>query len=200
MATDAVLDPFATSFPRGGTTPSVEGPAAGTTGPRSGTDEREQSDVSAAKPTMAQGGRRTSVQPAAPKAPVFPGASTHPDAEYVPDEEFDSSDLALVNRELNRARARLFRVSQALRDAQRDEALADIAYRRGIRRELVSLSGGSAESRKALAELACEGAEDVLVVSRQVADEWKKRAMDARDDLKAIENLSHNVRAQMDVR
>lgn len=134
--------------------------------------------------------------PAPPPAPNWPG-SGGADETYEPDEGFDAADLVAVNRELNRCRARLFRISAQLKAAQRVARDADLAYRRQMRRALVQVSGGSAEARRALAEVMCEPLENALVVAEQVAEEWKKRAVDARDDLKAVENLSHNVRAQL---
>ena len=162
-------------------------------------DVTASADVDGAKARargVASGGKQVELPANLPSAPHWPG-SGGPEDEYVPDEEFDASDLMNVNREINRARARLFRVSASMRGAQRKCAEADLLYRRQLRRALVQVSGGSAEIRKAVAELQCEPHENALIVAVQVADEYKKRAMDVRDDLKALENLSHNVRAQM---
>jgi len=148
---------------------------------------------------MAMAGKPADAAPAMPEDLAWPQVE-HPDIEYVPDEEFDAQDLGAVNRELNRCRARVFRVSRELKTAEREFASAKMTYTRQMRRALVSVSGGSAETRKALAELQCEPYEDAVVISEQVVAEWKKRATDARDDLKAVENLSHNVRAQIDIR
>lgn len=149
--------------------------------------------------SMALAGRPVGEAPVAPERPRWPGAANAEEV-YVPEEEFDVSDLAEVNRQMNRARARLFRVSQHLKGAQRELAEAQIEYDRAMRRALVSLSGGTEASRKAMAEIQCEPLENRVVVAKQVVEEWKKRSIDVRDDLKAIENISHNVRAQMDIR
>lgn len=116
---------------------------------------------------------------------------------YVPEEEFDISDLSEINRQLMRAKSRLFRVSGHQKGAQRALIDAQLTYRRAFRRSLIMQTGGSAEARKAMAEVMCEDFENAMVVAEQVVEEWKKRAQDCRDDLKAIENLAHNVRAQM---
>lgn len=147
---------------------------------------------------MASGGQPVEAPGAPPARPTWPGP-LNGDEMYVP-EEFDVSDLMEVNRELNRARARLFRVSQALKLAQRTLAEAQSDYDRSMRRELVSISGGTSESRKAMAEIRCEPFENRIIVGKQVVEEWRKRAVDVRDDLKAIENIAHNVRAQIDIR
>lgn len=149
---------------------------------------------------MASAGAAVSEIPAAPDAPVWPTFANIPDAAYVPDEEFDATDLLQVNRELNRARARIFRCSETLKMCQRTFADAQSAYDRAMRRALVSVSGGTAESRRALAEIQCEEFENRVVIGKQVVEEWRRRCNDARDDLKALENISHNVRASLDIR
>jgi hypothetical protein len=199
-ASAAVLDRPAVPAPAEGE-PSLPASAAEQPAAAEATDVssgRGRGEGSARTRGIASGGAPVSV-PDRPGQPVWPGGESA-DEQYVPDEAFDASDLHLVNRELNRCRARLFRVSGALRAAQRAAAEADLQYRRELRRALVTVSGGTAESRKAVAELQCEPFENEQVIAQQVVEEWKKRAMDARDDLKAVENLSHNVRAQMDIR
>lgn len=148
---------------------------------------------------MAAGGQPVAAPGPAPAAPAWPEAPLSDDELYVP-QEFDATDLVEVNRELNRARARLFRVSQTLRLVQRTLAEAQAEYDRAMRRELVTISGGTAESRRALAEIRCEPFENRVIVGKQVVEEWRKRAVDCRDDLKALENIAHNVRAQIDIR
>lgn len=144
---------------------------------------------------MASGGARASISRPAP-LPNWPAPRTD-EEQYIPEEEFDITDLSEINRQLMRAKSRLFRVSQHQKAAQRDLIDAQLTYRRAFRRCLVMQTGGSAEARKAMAEVQCEGFENAMVVAEQVVEEWKKRAQDSRDDLKAIENLAHNVRAQM---
>jgi hypothetical protein len=144
---------------------------------------------------MASGGRKVTMSQPAP-LPTWP-QPRNADEVYVPEEEFDITDLSEVNRQLQMAKSRLFRISQHLKSAQRAEIDATLTYRRAFRRLLVGTTGGSAETRKAMAEVMCEEFENDMVIATQVVDEWKKRAQDARDDLKAIENLAHNVRAQM---
>lgn len=145
--------------------------------------------------TMAYQGQP--VRPAAPPRPLAGWPSGGEDEDFVPDDEIDAADLAVLNRELNRARARVFRVSRRLKEAQRHLVQVETDYGRALRRALVGVSGGSAETRKAQAEIQCEPLEDAVVIARQVVEEWKKRALDSRDDLRAIENLSHNARAQI---
>lgn len=121
------------------------------------------------------------------------------DEGYVPDSEVDFAELSEINRMLNRCRARMFRTSAALKAAQRSYGEAQIAYDRAMRRHMVTLSGGTEASRRAMAEILCEDLENDVIVMRQVVEECKKRSLDVRDDLKAVENLAHNARAQMAV-
>ena len=144
---------------------------------------------------VAFGGKAVVLRPM-PEAPQWPVQTV--DDAYIP-EEFDASDLSILNREMNRCRARLFRVSQGQKNAQRDLRESELLYNRNMRRALVRASGGSAEVRKAVAEMECEEFENDVVVKVQIVEELRKRAQDVRDDLKAVENLSHNARAQMAV-
>jgi hypothetical protein len=162
--------------------------------------DAEKKEPKARTRGMASGGAPVGDLPVAPEPPVWPDFAKHPDATYVPDEEFDATDLMQVNRELNRARARVFRCSDILKMCQRTLAEAQSNYDRQMRRALVTVSGGTAESRKALAEIQCEEFENRVIVGKQVVEEWRRRCGDARDDLKALENISHNVRASLDIR
>lgn len=146
---------------------------------------------------MADGGQRATVKRPAP-LPSWPEPRSE-DEVYVPEEEFDITDLSEINRQLLRAKSRLFRVSQHLKQAQRDLIDAQLTYRRAYRRHMVMVSGGTEASRKAMVEINCEDFENAVEIAVQVVDEWKKRSQDCRDDLKAIESLGHNVRAQMNM-
>lgn len=181
------------------TTPPAAPPSAPAPAAEAVVESAEKKKASPARgASMASGGQPVEVPGAAPAAPEWPDARTD-DEVYVP-EEFDATDLAEVNRELNRARARLFRVSAELKRVQRYMAEAQCDYDRQMRRELVAITGGTAETRKAMAEIRCEPLENRIVVGKQIVEEWKKRSTDCRDDLKAVENIAHNARAQMDVR
>lgn len=189
--------------------PEIAATLAGADAPTTDEPQRE----TGRRTGMAVNGRPVTELPAPPATPVWPefvrdapGAPATPngaaavDESYVPDEDFDATDLIQVNRELNRARARIFRCSQTLKRVQRALAEAQVDYDRQMRRALVSQSGGTAESRRALAEIACEEFENRVVIGKQVVEEWRRRCNDARDDLKALENISHNVRASLDIR
>lgn len=189
-------EPAPPSSPVPPATPAVE--AAGGVPAVDPAPAKEKKAATVRGAGMASGGQPVEMPGAAPAGPVWPDPR-NADEVYVP-EEFDATDLAEVNRELNRARARLFRVSQELKRMQRFLAEAQCEYDRQMRRELVSISGGTAETRKAMAEIRCESLENRVIVGKQVVEEWKKRSVDCRDDLKAVENIAHNVRAQMDVR
>lgn len=147
---------------------------------------------------MALDGAPVRSLPETPPMPRWPERVTA-DEDYVPDAEVDFAELSEINRMLNRCRARMFRTSAALKAAQRSYGEAQIAYDRAMRRHMVTLSGGTEASRRAMAEILCEDLENDVIVMRQVVEECKKRSLDVRDDLKAVENLAHNARAQMAV-
>ncbi len=159
-------------------------------------DQAPASESSHARGMAVQG--RPYAVPDEPEAPSWPppGAAE----TWRPDVEIDATDLAVLNRQLNECRARLFHVSAGLREAQRAKVDAEVAYHRRMRRALVNTSGGSADTRRAIAELQREAWENDLLIATQVVEEWKKRAVDVRDDLKTVENICHNARAQMDIR
>lgn len=149
------------------------------------------------QPGMAMGGRRVEVK-SAPPMPTWPTHEMWSPSQDV-EETVDALDVADLNRMLLASRRSLFTASARLREAQRESEDASLRYRRAYRRFLVTITGGSAETRKVAAEIACEEFENDMVVKAQVAEEWKRHAQDCRDNVKAIENVAHNVRAQMSV-
>lgn len=169
-------------------------PPAGTAAADRGESASADKDKSRVR-GVAIAGRQPTVS-AVPPPPQFP--EVDPLQGYEPT-EFDASDLRLINTELNRCRIRLFRISTAQRRAQRELREAELTYSRNMRRALIQTSGGTAETRRAVAEMECEPFEDRVAVAQQVVEELRKRAQDVRDDLKAVENLSHNARAQMNI-
>jgi hypothetical protein len=143
------------------------------------------------------GGRRVTV-PAARPLPRW--APT--DEQDRGDEEagsLDYHDLADVNRDLLRLRARLHRVRRGMRQAARDAVEAKLTYHRALRRALVQQSGGSAESRKASAELLCEDLEADMVMKLQVVDEFNSLFRAIRDDVENAKTVAYNLRALMQI-
>lgn len=194
----ATTDPLAP--PQQGTTAAAE--AAIPTPVSRSTPETQaatgKASTTGGRSGIAMGGKPFHVPDADP-LPVFPEPTG--DEVYVPaDDGVDAWDLSRANQELNRIRARLYRLSQALREAQQRYAAAKLRYERALRRALVQVSGGTAETRKAAAELACEPFENDVVVAQQEVEALKQLAMTARADLEAVLNIAHNLRAQMDLR
>ena len=148
---------------------------------------------------MASKGRPLTSLPPAPPIPQWAGPWDVEQFQPAVDIDMDCSELSTINQMLNRCRARLFRSSEMLKVAQRQYAEAQVVYDRAMRRQMVSLSGRTEAARKAMAEILCEEHENAVIVARQVVEECKKRSLDARDDLKAVENLAHNARALMNL-
>lgn len=143
------------------------------------------------------GGRRTAI-PAAPPLPAWPDPASQ-DAGDAVDGQIDYSDLHAVNKDLLALRVRLSRVRRGQRAAERDAVEAKVRYQRAYRRSLIQQSGGSAESRKAAAELLCEELEADLVMKQQVADEFSTLFRSVRDDLENAKAVAFNLRSLMNL-
>lgn len=143
------------------------------------------------------GGRRTPIAPADP-FPAWPTPASQDVGDGVDDADtVDYSDLEAVNRDLLRLRVRLNRVRRGMRAAGRDAVEARLTYQRAFRRALVQQSGGSAESRKASAELLCEALEAEMVMKQQVADEFQSLFRNVRDDVENAKVIAYNLRSLM---
>lgn len=130
--------------------------------------------------------------------PPFPG-DQDPNFQYFPEAEIDYSDLSVLNRDINRARYRLFRANAALKEAQRKEAEAEFEYRRAHARVMAGLSGGSEKQRQAIADLKVEQEWADWMVAKQVAKEYESLLRQLRVDLDSLAGISHNVRAQINI-
>lgn len=115
------------------------------------------------------------------------------------DDQVDYHDLASLNRELQRLRVRMANIRRAMRDAGRESVEAKMKYQRALRRALVQQSGGSAESRKANAELQCEDLEADMAMKAQVAEEYVTLFRSVRDDIENAKVVAYNLRALMQI-
>lgn len=137
----------------------------------------------------------------------LPNASPLPDWESTDKQDWqdgadgsvDYSDLAALNRDLQKLRIRMARIRREMRRAAREATEAKLAYQRALRRALVQQSGGSAESRKANAELLCEDLEADMVMKAQVADEYNTLFRSVRDDVENAKVVAYNLRALMSI-
>lgn len=141
------------------------------------------------------GGRRTPI----PAATAFPAWGNTQNQDTGDEYDVDYTDLTTINRDLLHLRVRLNRVRRGLRDAGRDAVEAKARYHRQLRRALVQQSGGSAESRKAHAELTCEELEADMVMKQQIVDEFTTLLRTVRDDIENAKTAAYNVRALMNV-
>jgi hypothetical protein len=134
-------------------------------------------------------GRRQTFQPAT-KFPAWPAAN-----EEDVEDTIDYSDLEALNRDLNRLRVRTNRVRLALKKASREAAEAKTNYSRAYRRALVKHSGGSAEARKAMAEITCEELEADMIIKNQIEAEYTTLFRSIRDDVENAKTVAYNLRA-----
>lgn len=138
-------------------------------------------------------GRRSPIMPA-PKLPAWEDPALQ-DASDGVDESFDYTDLAGINRDLQKLRVQMNRIRREMRRAGREAIEAKLTYQRQLRRALVQQTGGSAETRKASAELMCEELEADMVMKAQVADEFSTRFRSVRDDIENAKVVAYNLRA-----
>lgn len=137
-------------------------------------------------------GKRPSFPPAKPLPPWRSAAPQ--DAGDGVDEEIGYGDLDSVNQDLVRLRVRLNRVRRSLRAASREAVEAKLTYQRALRRALIQQSGGTAEMRRATAELMCEELEADMVMKQQVADEYSSLFRSVRDDIDNAKTVAYNLR------
>lgn len=132
-----------------------------------------------------------------PKAfPNWPTAS--PDDDYIPYvQESDYTDLSLLNRDINRTRAMSFRVKNAVAEARRVEVEAADRYRKALNRQLIGLSGGTAEQRKAIAEVLTEDLNTQYLVAEAMVKEQVSLSYTVSRDLETLKTLADNLRKQM---
>lgn len=155
----------------------------------------------AAKPTartaakMASEGKIVNLPEETP-VPSWP-RSTAPDDSFMPDESLDFTDLTDLNREINRARARSFRIKNALADARRLEAEETERYRRAYNRILVGISGGNAEHRKAMAEIQTEELYTKRMIAESTVKELVNLSYAVSRDLDTLKVISDNLRKQL---
>lgn len=109
----------------------------------------------------------------------------------------DYKDLEQINKELSHLRLLQNFVRRRMRDAKREAELASWRYDQRLRRQLVQQSGGSAETRKAMAELLVEDYEIEMIIKVQVASEWETRLRGTRDDIENTKVVAYNMRNLM---
>ncbi len=163
-----------------------------------GAKETEKPVKKAAAPrknTMAMNGK--SVGSELPEDPGFPEWPDPTEDElYIP-EEIDFTDLSNLNREINRARSRSFRVKNQLGYARQHETEVTERYRRAFNRALVSVSGSSAEQRKAFAEIGVESLYSEVLIAQGVVKELTSLSYAVSKDLDVLKTISDNLRKQL---
>lgn len=115
------------------------------------------------------------------------------------DVQVDYQDLASLNRELQGLRIRMARIRREMRNSGRAAVEAKLKYQRALRRALVQQSGGTAEMRKANAELQCEELEADMSMKAQVSEEYVTLFRSVRDDIENAKVVAYNLRALMNL-
>lgn len=127
--------------------------------------------------------------------PGPPGKWGGQDDGYVSDVT-EIIDMLELNRHIQQARARCWRLTHETNQASVEASAAEAAYQRRFRTELISRTERSAEARKAAAEDACAELDDQRRVASTRHTYVRTLASQARCDLEALYNLSHNLRAE----
>lgn len=148
---------------------------------------------------IAYGGRPLDIDLDAPSSafPSWPQGTQ--DDLYCPDEEVDYTDLSALNRDINRTRSMIFRVKNRLQEARRAEAEASDRYRRAFNKQMIGLSGGTAEKRKAIAEFATEDIYSDYLVAQTVVKDLTNLSYTMSRELDTLKTLSDNLRKQMSI-
>lgn len=122
-----------------------------------------------------------------------------PDDDYIPQEEADYGDLAVINRDINRARAMSFRVKNRLAIARHLETEVGDRYRKAFNRQMIGLSGGTEAQRKAIAEVNTEHIYSEYLVAQSVVKDLTNLSYTVSRDLDTLKTLSDNLRKQMSI-
>lgn len=163
--------------------------------PATGDAGAEGAEINIPRGGPIAGGKRMPV-PSAPPLPAWEDPSLQDRGDGA-DGDVDYGDLASLNADLLRLRVRMNRIRREMRRAAREATEAKLAYNRAFRRALVQQTGGSAESRKANAELQCEQLEAEMIMKQQVADEYNTLFRSVRDDVENAKVVAYNLRALM---
>lgn len=148
---------------------------------------------------IAYGGRPVNIDLNSPNpsSPSWP--QDNYDDMYCPDEEVDYTDLSALNRDINRTRSMVFRVKNRLQVARRAEVEASDRYRRALNMQMIGLSGGTVDKRKAVAELATEDLYTELLVAQTVVKDITNLSYTLSRELDTLKTLSDNLRKQMSI-
>lgn len=199
------IDPFgsveeATAPPEA----SVQEPAKATTKPAGKAVENDDS-TDDKKPAgrkrlgVALAGNPVSLEDFDTPAPFPSWPVGIPDDTYIPQEEADYQDLAVINRDINRARAMSFRVKNRLALARHIETEVGDKYRKAYNRQMIGLSGGNEAQRKAIAEVNTEHIYSDFLVAQSVVKDLTNLSYTVSRDLDTLKTLSDNLRKQMSI-
>lgn len=128
----------------------------------------------------------------------FPGYNLV-DLQYEVDSLADAADLQDVTKNLLLARRRLYYVTQMLSTAERKATEAKYEWKAALNRKLLSVSGGTEKERLALAELSVEQEYSAYLAAEQQSQDALNLLRAIRTELDTLQNISYNIRAQMQI-
>lgn len=114
-------------------------------------------------------------------------------------EAADLSDLVAVNTELARLRVKLTHTRRLMSKTGRARVDAEVMYDRALNRKMLTVDGRTVAERQAYAEIACEALENEKLVAKALHEEAISMHRTVRDELDAVEQISNNLRAEMNL-
>lgn len=116
------------------------------------------------------------------------------------DASVDMFDIDKLTRKLAEVNYRLHGLRNEMRIAGRKALASRHAYESEKKRRWISITGGDARSREAIAEIMTEAMLAEALVAEQVVKELNQHSRDARIELDSLTVQSNNIRRQLDVR
>ena len=157
---------------------------------------KRDNSLKVSTPNIAQDGRKVDIDfENVPPLPPLPTRYSSQD-EFMPS-EMDFTELSEINHALNQSRRRAFLIKNDLVNARRYETEISDLYRRHYNRALVSLSGGTVETRRITAELQVEELYSKMMIARHAVEEIKNLSYAVNKDIDILKVLSDNIRKQM---
>lgn len=111
----------------------------------------------------------------------------------------DHDDLLRINHQLDADRLALFKLSSAIRKAEREELRAKARYECEYNRAYMMSEAKPDSARKSMAEMQTEKWKNKWAVARQLTRELVRTSQDISNDLDTLKVLSYNMRKEMDL-
>src|SRR5699024_3640322 len=109
----------------------------------------------------------------------------------------DYENMESLAEATNNARLALFKVTEAINEAERKSSQAKVKYERAYRRFYLSSNEKPDSARRLRAELKCEQYEDEMIAQEQLKNELSRVSNALRLELQTLQGIGNNLRQQM---